>query len=133
MIYALDTNTVSYFIQGYEHIIARTRAALSDGNTLIIPPVTYYEIRRGFKHKTAPRKEKIFSHMCALYPIGEMSLAAWECAAEIYGDSCRQGKRIPDDDILVAAFCIVNGYTLVTRNISHFEHVEGLKLVNWMA
>ena len=133
MIYALDTNIVSYFIQDNERVIARIRAALSDGNTFIIPPVTYYEIRRGFKRKTAPRKEKVFSRMCALYPIGEMSLAAWECAAEIYGDSCQQGKLIPDDDILVAAFCIVNDYTLVTHNVRHFEHIEGLKLVNWRA
>ena len=131
MIYALDTNIVSYFIQDNERVIARLRAALADGITLIIPPVTYYEVRRGFKHKPAPKKEKAFSRMCALYPVGEMNLATWECAAEIYGDNCRQGKHISDDDILVAAFCVVYGYTLVTHNIRHFEHIDGLKLVDW--
>jgi len=132
MIYALDTNIISYFIQGDKRVIAELRDVLVDGNSLIIPPVAYYEIRRGFKHKSAPKKEKVFSRMCALYAVGEMTLAAWERAAEIYGESCRQGKSIPDDDILVAAFCIVNGYTLVTHNVRHFEHVKELIFVNWM-
>ena len=63
MIYALDTNIVSYFIQDNERVIARLRAALADGITLIIPPVTYYEIRRGFKHKPAPKKKSFFSYV----------------------------------------------------------------------
>ena len=132
MIYALDANIVSYFIQNNEHVITQFRTALTEGAGIVIPPVTYYEIRRGFKHKSAPKKEKAFSRMCTLYPVGEMSLAAWECASEIYGSGCRSGKRIPDDDILIAAFCRVNDYTLVTSNVRHFEHIDDLRFVNWM-
>lgn len=36
-----------------------------------------------------------------------------------------------DSDILIAAYCIVNDYTLVTDNTSDFERIEGLKFVNW--
>ncbi len=131
MTYALDTNILSYFIQGDEKIISRLRGALAEGHSLIIPPVAYYEIRRGFKHKAASQKERAFNDMCALYPIGEMNLAAWECAADIYAECCRRGRRTQDDDILIAAFCIVNGYPLVTNNTKHFEGIEGLSLLNW--
>lgn len=56
MIYALDTNSISYLIQGNKQIAERLNRALKQGNTFIIPPTTYYEIRRGFKHKPAPQK-----------------------------------------------------------------------------
>lgn len=131
MIYALDTNTISYFIQGNMTVMSRIRAALENRNDVIIPPVTYYEIRRGFKHKSAPAKERIFTNMCIQYPIGEMNIATWECAADIYANSRKLGKVVEDTDILIAAFCIVNGYTLVTHNTKHFEGINGLLLEDW--
>ena len=130
--YALDTNTISYFIQGKEQVATRLREALAGRSAIIIPPVTYYEIRRGFKHKAAHAKERVFSRMCAMYSIGEMSISVWECAADIYAESRRSGKTIEDADILIAAFCIVNGYILVTSNTKHFEEIKGLQLVNWV-
>ena len=30
--------------------------------------------------------------------------------------------RVGDDDIFIAAFCLYNGYTLVTRNSKDFEN-----------
>lgn len=131
MIYALDTNTVSYFIQDNITVIAKLRNVLAAGDRIAISPVVYYEIWRGFKHNSKPRKERAFYNMCNLYPIGEMNLAARDCAASIYGKSRRSGKSIEDTDILIAAFCIVNGYTLVTNNIKHFKDIEGLQYVDW--
>lgn len=131
MTYALDTNTVSYFIQGNKLIKSRIRMALEGRHDIVIPPVTYYEIRRGFKHKSAPAKERVFANICCAYSVGEMSVTAWECAAEIYADSRRAGRPIDDADILIAAFCVVNKYILVTNNTKHFKRIEGLQLVNW--
>ena len=131
MTYALDTNTVSYFIQGNERVKTRMRSALEEGHNIIIPPITYYEIRRGFKHKSAPAKEKAFTSMCLTCPVGEMTVSTWEHAAEIYGNSHRMGNPINDADILIAAFCVVGGYTLVTNNTKHFKDIDGLQFVNW--
>ena len=132
MIYAIDTNIVSYFIREDENIISRFRAALAAGHSIIIPPVTYYEIRRGFKHKDAPKKEKAFDRMCTMFPIGEMSLSAWEQAADIYGKTRRAGNPVEDTDIINAAYCIVNGYTLVTNNEKHFDGIDDLIFENWI-
>jgi len=44
----------------------------------------------------------------------------------------KTGKTICDADILIAAHCIVNGYTLITHNTKHFENIEGLLLENWI-
>ena len=36
------------------------------------------------------------------------------------------------DDILIAAFCVVNDYLLVTDNTKHFKDIDGLQFVNWV-
>jgi predicted nucleic acid-binding protein len=132
MTYALDTNIVSYFIQHNKDIAVKLREILEDGHEVVIPPAVYYEIRRGFKFKSAPKKEQTFNRICNLCVIGEMSLATWEQAADIYANVRRQGKTIEDADILIAAFCVVNGYTLITNNVKHFENVGGLNVENWV-
>jgi len=132
MIYAPDTNTISYWLQKNKQIAERLNWAIRQGSTIIIPPSTYYEIRRGFKHKASPGKEFAFSLICKSYEIGEMNLAAWEKAADIYAKTRKSGKPIEDTDILIAAFCIVNNYTLVTNNVKHFEDMDGLIFKNWI-
>ena len=104
MIYALDTNTISYLIQNNIIVSLQLEKTLKQGNIIIIPPAAYYEIRRGFKHRSAPKKERAFARMCNMYHIGEMNLSAWEKAADIYAVSRKTGKPIEDTDILVAAF-----------------------------
>jgi predicted nucleic acid-binding protein len=133
MIYALDTNIISYFIQGNSNVAVHWREALARGDSFVIPPVTYYEIRRGFRYKSAPGKERAFAAICAAYLVGEMNTASWECAAGIYGDSRRNGNPIEDDDILIAAFCAVGGFTLVTHNVKHFGGIDGLRIEDWAA
>ena len=132
MIYALDTNTISYWLQKNEIVTERLNRAIKQGNTIIIPPSAYYEIRRGFKHKASPGKEFAFSLICKSYGIGEMSLAVWEQAADIYAKTRQNGNPIEDTDILIAAFCIVNNYTLVTNNVKHFKDIDGLIFKNWI-
>ena len=132
MTYALDTNTVSYWIQKNRQIAERMDKAIKQGNTIVIPSVTYYEIRRGFKHKSAPGKEYAFLLICKSFTIGEMNIAAWEEAANIYGYTRKVGNPIDDTDIFIAAFCIVNNYTLVTNNVKHFKDMDGLIYENWI-
>jgi len=132
MIYALDSNIISYWVQKNTRIAERINKILRQNNSIIIPPSTYYEVRRGFKHKAAPGKEFAFNLICKSYEVGEMNIAAWEEAADIYAKSRKAGKPVEDTDILVAAFCIVNGYVLVTNNKKHFENIDNLQIVNWV-
>jgi predicted nucleic acid-binding protein len=132
MIYVLDTNIISYFLQENQLVIQNLRKALAAEHSLIISPITYYEIWRGFKHRSSPKKEKSFEFMCTLYPIGEISLDVWKKAAELYGETRKLGNPIEDSDILIAAFCLVNKYALVTNNVKHFKTIDGLYIENWM-
>ena len=60
-----------------------------------------------------------------------MPIIVWNKAVEIYIALKQKGKLIKEADILIAAYCLVNGYTLITRNIKDFNRIDGLNFVNW--
>jgi tRNA(fMet)-specific endonuclease VapC len=41
-----------------------------------------------------------------------------------------KGKPIPVNDLWIAATAITNNLALITRD-SHFQHVNGLQIINW--
>jgi len=61
----------------------------------------------------------------------EMPDAVWEKAVDIYIALKQKGQLTGDADILIAAYCIFYGYTLVTDNTGDFIRIDGLKLTNW--
>ena len=134
--YALDTNTVSYLLRDEGNIRKNVEQAISQqGNAYAIPPAVIYEIQRWLRDKPT-RAMKIFSLQFdtlfrAVINKSEMSLDIWEAAADIYISLKQKGQLISDADILIAAYCLANKYTLVTRNTDDFNRIDGLKIVNW--
>jgi len=56
MIYALDTNIISYLLKDDDRVYSRYFDAVSQGNTCIIPLIVYYEVLRGLKASGATIK-----------------------------------------------------------------------------
>jgi predicted nucleic acid-binding protein len=132
MIYALDSNIISYFLKGDSVIRDRLLEATEQNNRLVIPAIVYFEVKRWLLERGAKNKEADFTELCQSVPLGEFDKRVWHLAAVLYVQARKKGKPIDDDaDLLIAAFCIVNGYTLVTNNIRHFEDIDGLDYVNW--
>ena len=98
----------------------------------IIPPFVNYEIKRGLMIKPVPAHEKAYVIICANCSLEEMTFNVWLCAARIYAELYTKRFTVIDADILIAAFCMENGYTLVTANIKDFENIDGLQIVNWV-
>ena len=61
-----------------------------------------------------------------------MNRNIWRRAANLYSDLRHKGFTVGDADILIAAFCLENGYTLVTNNTKDFVHIDELMLVDWL-
>jgi predicted nucleic acid-binding protein len=109
----------------------RYLAESGKGHECVIPPVAYYEIKRGLMAVNATAKEREFDNLCRDFEIGEMDTRAWLEAARLYAANKQKGRMVDDADLFIAAFCAVNSYTLVTNNTRHFEGIDGLRLVNW--
>ena len=45
----------------------------------------------------------------------------------------RRGTPIGDADMRIASIALANDLTVVTGNVRHFEHVDALRVENWIA
>jgi predicted nucleic acid-binding protein len=133
MIYALDSNTIIHLLNYNPTVIAKKEEAVAAGARFIIPPVVDYEIKRGLWYKPAPKKEAIYGSLINHYGTGEMTSAVWARAANIYVSLRRKSLTVGDGDIFIAAFCAANDYTLVTNNTKHFESIDDLRIIDWVA
>ena len=138
MIYALDTNIISYYLRGEGKVGAYFQQEIQDkGNIYAIAHFCAYEIRRWLNYKPtqtmrlyATQFEQLFQNV---YNLADVPAPVWEKATEIYIELQSKGQLIGDADILIAAYCLVNDYTLVTRNHKDFQRITGLQQVDWYA
>jgi predicted nucleic acid-binding protein len=131
--YVLDSNIISYALKGNAAIRQKMEKTTADGNSLVMPYVVYYEVKRWLLELGANTKRRIFDgFLDGDFSLEPLEKNVWDKASEIYVEMRKKGKPIDDDaDILIAAFCLIHGYTLVTNNERHFEHIDGLKYINW--
>jgi len=131
MTYAVDANIVIHLLRGTPLVVSRYEKMLVRGTPIIIPPYVDFEIRRGLRYANATGKEKIYQKLCDSCEIGEMRRETWIYAANLYS-SLRHGKfTVGDADLLIAAFCLVDEYILVTNNTRDFEKFASLHLSDW--
>ena len=52
---------------------------------------------------------------------------------ELKGTLERQGMRIDDADLIIAATALCRNAALATGNVKHFERIDGLRIENWFA
>jgi tRNA(fMet)-specific endonuclease VapC len=131
MIYALDTNIISYLMRHYGNVRKRYFDAITDGNRCIIPLVVYYEVMRGLEASGATVQVREFGIMCAELGVDDLTVSDMNVAARIYSERKKRGEPMEDTDLLIAAQASTRGYILVTHNTRHFEHIDGLTLEDW--
>lgn len=132
MAYVLDSNIISYLLKGDKKVREKLKEAVKDNEQLIVPHIVYYEIERWLLEKGATAKQAELNRMLQDdLLLEELSLNVWNKAAVLYVKTRKAGKPIDDNDLIIAAFCIVNDYILITNNTRHFENIGELKYNNW--
>ena len=131
-VYALDSNIISFYLMGNAVVIENIEKAISDGYNIVIPPIVYYEVKRGLMLINAVKQIKKFEILCELFPVGELGDYLLEEAIAIYIQERKAGRNTEDADIFIATFCIHNKYILVTDNVKHFNNIAGLHFINWV-
>ena len=131
MTYALDSNTVSYFLRGEGNVDRYfQQEIIQAGNSYAIPFIVVYEVNRWLLDKPT-RALRIFAQQfnslfASVRTKAEMPADVWNKATEIYIALKQKGQLIGDTDILIAAYCLANNYTLVTSNT---KDLKGLNLI----
>jgi tRNA(fMet)-specific endonuclease VapC len=130
--YVLDTNIISYCLKGLFDIERKFDAVIDHGDIMILSPITLYEIMRGLYAVKAKRRIALFEKLCLRLEEQEFIKADWLEAARLFAVMENSGHPMSESDLLQAAFCIRNNYTLVTHNIKHFSHIENLSCEDWV-
>ena len=99
---------------------------------MIITTFTWYELLCGV-WKASDRSARL-KHLHECVSGGSMLLfddTAATIAARNEGILMSKGKQTGVVDNFIAAACLSQNQTLVTRNIKHFQNIPGLKVKSW--
>lgn len=91
-----------------------------------VTSVTAFELALGRSYRQNPRPVHAVLAAPALMLTRKAGLRAGALLAELRG----RGEAIDVRDAMQAGICLETGATLVTRNVSHFERVPGLRLLD---
>ena len=131
--YMLDTNALIAAARHPDWPI-RARIVRHLGLDLCISAITYGELEYGILKSAKPEQNRLAVNQLLA---GIRVLDFDQRAAAHFGDIIaaleRQGQRIGDRDMLIAAHASSQGHTLVTHNIGEFSRVSGLRVEDWQA
>jgi tRNA(fMet)-specific endonuclease VapC len=128
--FLLDTDTVIYALKGQPNVATNLRLHLHD--PLYLSTITMMELYYG-----AYKSQNIDANLARLKTIEEsFSLLhpgpeTVETFGRMKANLERQGLRLADLDLIIAAIALTRNLTLVTNNQKHFGRIPGLKLTNW--
>ena len=136
MVYVLDTNVIIHYLKRDVGVGQNLRLAISEGHSLLVPRAVDYEVCRGLEMLNATKMAAVYRSMTS--PAGQLQVvnmgeAVWEIAKQLYVSLRQKGFMVGEIDILIGAFCLQHGYTLVTSNTKDFVNMTGLPQVNWWA
>jgi tRNA(fMet)-specific endonuclease VapC len=69
------------------------------------------------------------NYLLELMPVLSFDQTAAEKSSEVWRSLASRGQMNGLVDILSAGICLVNDLPLLTRNVEHFNRIDGLKLV----
>ena len=128
--FALDTNTVSYFLKGIGRVAERLLA--TPPREIALPAVVLYEIEVGAASVGISRKRRTqLDALVAAASVLPFGLETARTAAGIRVRLERQGSPIGPLDTLIAATALESRATLVTHNVREFGRVKGLEVEDW--
>ena len=127
-IYLLDTCVCIALLKKNQSIIQRLREVGT--SNCRISDITMAELYFGaFKSG----KEKHFNDVSEISKLfDKLPIQYTRKYGEIRWELEKQGLRIGDMDMFIAATALEEDLILVTGNVKHFERIPGLKIENWM-
>ena len=131
MKYLLDTNMVTYYLEGRSTVVERLEQTRPRSRYLCY--ITLGEIFHGIYHST--RFSRNLSRYRAFFKTVKtlpMTYPVAEHFGQIKADLQRRGELIADHDLWIASHAMAHHTTLVTANLADFKRIDGLKIENWL-
>jgi predicted nucleic acid-binding protein len=132
-VYLFDTNVLSEITHRRPHAAVVQKLMACDPALRFASEITRYELRYGaaLLPPRSPMWQRILEEIlprCTWLPI---DAAVSVCAAELMAGLRRSGRMLDGVDLFIAATALVHGKIVVTRNVRHFDRIDGLLVEDW--
>jgi len=132
--YCFDTDVLSAVLRRDPPLALVRRLARVPPTEQTTTAITVGELLYGAARRESPtltrRVRELLESALSIVPFDRR-------AAEVYGELRagleREGRRLDEPDLRIAAIARSRGLTLVTGNVRHFERVPELAVENWLA
>ena len=128
MKYFLDTNIISYILNGNEKVKNRIEEILLNNDIISIPVFSYYEIKRGLISVGASAKIERFNNFVRICELVDINISTFDIAAQIYAQLKQEGNLIEDADLFIGVSALENNAVLITNNANHLQRIPNLKI-----
>ena len=128
MKYFLDTNIISYILNGNEKVKNRIEEILLNNDIISIPVFSYYEIKRGLLSVGASAKIERFNNFVRISELVDINISTFDIAAQIYAQLKQKGNLIEDADLFIGVSALENNAVLITNNANHLQRIPNLKI-----
>lgn len=127
----LDTNICIGYLNGKDETIHQKLSSLSSGDATLCS-IVKAELLFGARHSVhietnLQRLQQFFR----IYPSVPFDDLAGEQYGIIRASLKRSGQMIGSNDLLIAAIALARDLIVVTRNVTEFSRVPGLRLEVW--
>jgi predicted nucleic acid-binding protein len=128
----LDTDFLVALLRGLPEAVNKAGEYDSVKAEISTTSMNAFEIYLGaFRSREAWKNIKQADDLLSSIRILELNLEGSRKSSEILSELLRKGEPIDLRDAIIAGVALVNGYTLVTRNIEHFNRITGLSIEVW--
>ncbi len=127
MTYLVDSDWVADYLKGRQQAVQLLSSLFPDGIALSI--ITFAEVYEGIYYGSDPkRNEAIFGRFLQGVSVLGISRPVARRFAMTRGALRKAGQLIPQPDLFIAATALHYELSLVTRNLSDFQRIPGLRL-----
>jgi predicted nucleic acid-binding protein len=128
----LDTDFLVALLRSHPEAVKRAEEYDSIRAEISTTSMNAFEIYLGaFRSREAEKNVKQADDLLNSIKVLELTLESSRRSSEILSELIRRGAPIDLRDAIIAGIAIVNGYTLVTRNVEHFKRITGLSIETW--
>lgn len=126
----IDTDILIDLLRNVKKVVGFLAEIEERGNLLSTTIINAFELYHG-AHKSRESERNLLAtrkllNRLILLPL---ELRSAETAGRIYAELETKGQPIGLRDALIGAISLTKGYTILTRNVEHFQRITGLTVI----
>ena len=122
-----DTSFLIDLMVGNEDAVKKAREVEAKNTPIIVGAPTMFELYVGLSLSSKAEAEKTrITVVLESLPFLPLDLESSKAGGRIYGEKKRSGSSIDSEDAMVAGIAKIHGEKVLTRNLKHFQGIEGV-------